>query len=81
MKLIILSAKSLSKEILAAIGDLYVGMGMGLVMGMGWDEGGSLSHVETFLGCLSPVGLSSQLSVRGRGMSHVATLGGGLCLL
>ena len=57
---------------LAAIGDLYVGMGMGLVMGMGWDEGGSLSHVETFLGCLSPVGLSSQLSVRGRGMSHVA---------
>ena len=66
---------------LAAIGDLYVGMGMGLAMGMGWDEGGSLSHVETFLGCLSPVGLSSQLSVRGRGMSHVATLGGGLCLL
>ena len=61
---------------LAAIGDLYVGMGMGLVMVMGWDEGGSLSHVETFLGCLSPVGLSSQLSVRGRGMSHVATLGG-----
>ena len=67
---------------LAAIGALDVGMGMGLVMGMGWDEGGgSLSPVETFLGCLSPVGLSSQLSVRGRGMSHVATLGGGLCLL
>ena len=41
-------------------------------------RGGSLSPVETFLGCLSPVGLSSQLSVRGRGMSHVATctLGG-----
>ena len=68
--------KSLLKRILAAIGALYVGMGMGLVMGMGWDEGGSLSHVETFLGCLSPVGISSQLSVRGRGMSHVATLGG-----
>ena len=62
----------------AAIGDLYVGMGMGLVMGMGWDEGGSLSPVETFLGCLSPVGLSSQLTVRGRGPLH---LGWGLCLL
>ena len=62
----------------AAIGDLYVGMGMGLVMGMGWDEGGSLSPVETFLGCLSPVGFSSQLAVRGRGQLH---LGWGLCLL
>ena len=70
--------KSLLKRILAAIGALYVGIGMGLVMGMGWDEGGSLSHVETFLGCLSPVGLSSQLTVRGRGPLH---LGWGLCLL
>ena len=48
---------------------------MGLVMGMGWDEGGSLSPVETFLGCLSPVGLSSQLSVRGKDTpSFVSTL-------
>ena len=34
--------KSLLKRILAAIGALYVGIGMGLVMGMGWDEGGGL---------------------------------------
>ena len=102
--------KSLLKRILAAIGALYVGIGMGLVMGMGWDEGGvfvscrdlsgmsfscgtqlstdceregptapwvgSLSPIEAFLVCPFSVGSSSQVSVRGRGMSHVATLGG-----
>ena len=43
LKLIFLPRKkSLLKRILAAIGALYVGIGMGLVMGMGWDEGGGL---------------------------------------
>ena len=37
---------------LAAIGDLYVGMGMGLVMGMGWDEGG------VFVSCQPPARFS-----------------------
>ena len=37
---------------------------------------GSLSPIEAFLVCPSSVGSSSQVSVRGRGMSHVATLGG-----
>ena len=34
----------------------------------GW---GSLSPVEAFLGCPSPVGPSSQLTVRGRGHMHL----------
>ena len=38
--------KSLLKRILAAIGALYVGIGMGLVMGMGWEEGVGIRHVH-----------------------------------
>ena len=37
---------------------------------------GSLSPIEAFLVCPFSVGSSSQVSVRGRDMSHVATLGG-----
>ena len=44
--------KSLLKRILAAIGALYVGIGMGLVMGMGWDEGG------VFVSCRDLSGMS-----------------------
>ena len=44
--------KSLLKRILAAIGALYVGIGMGLVMGMGCDEGG------VFVSCRDLSGMS-----------------------
>merc|ERR1711983_350906 len=45
---------------------------------MGWDEGGSLSPVETFLVCPSSVGSSSQVSVRGRGC-FPCEMGGATC--
>ena len=68
---------------LAAIGVLDVGMGMGLVMGMGWDEGGVFVSCRDFPGMSFSCG--TQLSTECEREGHVPCghlhLGWGLCLL